>query len=390
MSYRILSLDGGGTWAMLQALALGDIYGVATPGQSILKDFDMAVANSGGSIVLASLMLDMTPDQMVGLFLNDAAQIFQPSGIINLALSALGLPVPRFSTSGKLQGLKATLGVQASTPLAGFPLPTGPGGQPVKAMISAFDYDRQRAQFFRSFDSAGGPKAATMALVDAVNASADPPVIFFDKPVSLGTPAKRYWDGGVAGYNNPLMAAVVEAMAARIAPRDISVRSIGTGTIMLAPVGSPGAPAELCLPGQKSGPITDLKELAGAILDDPPDSANYVAFNVLGNVMPIPAPSTASPINSGSLVRLSPCIQPIWNGAATASWSLPAGYTLDSFKTITGLDLAATGPSDLQAIHDLGMAWMAGVMPNQPVLPDAQTLQCVIGDPTYASGKARW
>ena len=389
MPYRILSLDGGGTWAMLQAMALGDIYGAATPGHAILQDFDMAVANSGGSIVLAALMLDMTPDQMVGLFLNDAPQIFQPSGIVNLALSALGLPVPRFSTNGKLQGLKATLGAQASTPLAGFPLPNGPGGQPVKAMISAFDYDRQRAQFFRSFDSAGGPKAATIALVDAVNASADPPVIFFDKPVSLGTLAKRYWDGGVAGYNNPLMAGVVEAMAARIAPRDIAVRSVGTGTIMLAPVGAPNTPAELCLPGQKSGPITDLRELAGAILDDPPDSANYVAFNVLGNVMPIPAPSTASPVNSGSLVRLSPCVQPIWNAAASA-WSLPAGYTLESFKTIIGLDLAATAPDDLQAIHDLGVAWIGGAMPNQPVLPDPQTLQCVIGDPTYPDGKARW
>ncbi len=29
-------------------------------------------------------------------------------------------------------------------------------------------------------------------------------------------------------------------------------------------------------------------------------------------------------------------------------------------------------------------------MPNQPVLSDSQTLQCVIGDPTYASGKAWW
>ena len=225
MAYRILSLDGGGTWAMLQAMALGDIYGLATPGQTILKDFDMAVANSGGSIVLAALMLDMTPDQMVGLFRNSATQIFVKSGVGNVVLSAIGLPVPKYSTDDKLLGLKATLGAQASTLLAGFPLPAGPGGQPVKVMITAFDYDRQRAQFFRSFDSAGGGLAATVALVDAVNASADPPVIYFDKPVSLGTPAKRYWDGGVAGYNNPLMAAIIEALAARILPRTLAVRS---------------------------------------------------------------------------------------------------------------------------------------------------------------------
>jgi hypothetical protein len=158
---------------------------------------------------------------------------------------------------------------------------------------------------------------------------------------------------------------------------------------MLAPVGSPGTPPELCLPGQKSNAINDLKELAGAILDDPPDSANYVAFNVLGNVMPDPPPSPAAPVNSGSLVRLSPCVQPIWNAAASA-WSLPSGYTLGSFKTIAGLDLAAIAPADLQAIQDLGGAWMSGAMPNQAVLADPTTLQCVIGDPTYPDGKARW
>ena len=90
-----------------------------------------------------------------------------------------------------------------------------------------------------------------------------------------------------------------------------------------------------------------------------------MAFNVLGNVMPAPPPSTGQPINSGSLVRLSPSVQPIWNAPA-AAWSLPGGYTLDSFETIAGLDLAATAPDDLQAIYDLGTAWIGGQIPNQP------------------------
>ena len=51
MTHKILSLDGGGAWAMLQAMALGDLFG-DRPGWEILAQFDLAVANSGGSIVL--------------------------------------------------------------------------------------------------------------------------------------------------------------------------------------------------------------------------------------------------------------------------------------------------------------------------------------------------
>ena len=52
MSYRILSLDGGGTWALIQVKTLISLYGGDTPGQTILQDFDLIAANSGGSIVL--------------------------------------------------------------------------------------------------------------------------------------------------------------------------------------------------------------------------------------------------------------------------------------------------------------------------------------------------
>ncbi len=43
MSYKILSLDGGGTWALLQAMALEDLY-QGCSGHEILSNFDLAVA----------------------------------------------------------------------------------------------------------------------------------------------------------------------------------------------------------------------------------------------------------------------------------------------------------------------------------------------------------
>ena len=57
MAYQILSLDGGGSWALIQARVLQDIYG-DIKGHELLKQFDMAVKNSGDSLVLGCLCND--------------------------------------------------------------------------------------------------------------------------------------------------------------------------------------------------------------------------------------------------------------------------------------------------------------------------------------------
>ncbi len=71
MSYKILSLDGGGTWVLIQACILQDIYGDIN-GHEILKKFDMVIANSGGSLVLAALCNDMKPSKIVAVFRNQS------------------------------------------------------------------------------------------------------------------------------------------------------------------------------------------------------------------------------------------------------------------------------------------------------------------------------
>jgi patatin-like phospholipase/acyl hydrolase len=44
MAFKILSLDGGGTWALLEAMALEAIYG-DLPGRQILDQFDLVTGN---------------------------------------------------------------------------------------------------------------------------------------------------------------------------------------------------------------------------------------------------------------------------------------------------------------------------------------------------------
>ncbi|MDE3084467.1 MAG: patatin-like phospholipase family protein, partial [Verrucomicrobiota bacterium] len=52
--HRILSLDGGGSWALIEVRALLALYGDVS-GREVLSKFDLVSANSGGSIVAAAL-----------------------------------------------------------------------------------------------------------------------------------------------------------------------------------------------------------------------------------------------------------------------------------------------------------------------------------------------
>lgn len=412
MVYKILSLDGGGSWNLLQAKALKDIYGGATAGRDVLRNFDLAVANSGGSLVLAGLMLDRTPDQMIELVLDKTKDIFQSSGIGDFILRHLGLPVPQFSTKKKRQGLDQALAAVGTMPGAGAlamqewgatKAPKGPNGDPVKALITAFDYDRERATFFRTFDSAGGGKASACFLLDVINASSNAPVVYFDEPAEFEDPStgnktkNRYWDGAIGGYNNPVMAGLTEVLAqggkTRVDPKDIRVLAIGTANTRLAPPDAVAADPRLLAKRKSPGLVTDIRLAGGSVLDDPPDAANYVAFTVLSKGLPTPAPQPDKAIDSGSFVRLNPMLQPKWN-PALKRWDPPAAYPddarLKTFDRLANLSLAATDPKDLKAIEALFDFWKGGDVPNQPVLADRDTFELSIGDPTYAAAKARW
>ncbi len=76
--YRILSLDGGGSWALIQVKALIELYGLDTPGREILQDFNLVAANSGGSIVLGCLIENFSLRKILAFF-NDEGERKQSS-----------------------------------------------------------------------------------------------------------------------------------------------------------------------------------------------------------------------------------------------------------------------------------------------------------------------
>ena len=117
---RILSLDGGGAWALLEAMCLKDMFG-DIPGRQILAQFDMAVANSGGSIMLAGLALDFRPSQLIALFKNPQSRLAIFVRLSWFQRQLARLPVfPRYATQEKLEGLRKLAGPAGDRPLASF------------------------------------------------------------------------------------------------------------------------------------------------------------------------------------------------------------------------------------------------------------------------------
>jgi len=72
MGYRILSLDGGGSWALIEVRALIELYSPTTTGHQVLADFDLVAGNSGGSQVLAGLLEDLPLKDLLAYYQDEA------------------------------------------------------------------------------------------------------------------------------------------------------------------------------------------------------------------------------------------------------------------------------------------------------------------------------
>ncbi|MGI9212076.1 MAG: patatin-like phospholipase family protein [Methylococcaceae bacterium] len=381
-AYRILSLDGGGSWALIQTIALADLYGLHTPGHTLLRHFDLAIANSGGSIVLAGLLLNLSPLALFRLF--DEAQnrqrLFQPRW--------LHLPgLRKYRTAAKLNGLEDILteagraaGLDASAPLSDI---VSASGLATDLVICGFDYDRKRARFIRSnraslASGSGGGLGSKISLIQAVHASSTAPVKFFDDPALMRVDGQitRFWDGAIGGHNNPVMAGVVEALANHPEQRGaIRALSLGTGSVSLPPGNERTDP----------GLLTDLALLAEAILDDPPEAASFVAHVMLGGRLP----ATPEQVSDGPVVRLSPLIQPVNPTGQDNGWQIPAGLEHD-FDALTTLELDAVSQEDVNRIKKLTALWLQGQVRNQAIRADGHSLDCQIGHSTYPEAAARW
>jgi uncharacterized protein len=367
MAFRVLALDGGGSWALIEVRTLMRLYGKQATGHVVLQNFDLVAANSGGSLVLAGLVENLTLEEIAQYFLdeNKRRSIFSPTTkpVDAVLHDVLGVG-PKYSANAKLPAIERLLLKTGDNPLAGCMKDVkGPNGLPVHLLIVGFDYDRNRAVFFRSAPAVrkgwGEGQPAKVTLAGAVHASTNAPVNYFDAPAVLPLAPDRYWDGGITGCNNPAVVAIVEATVLGHAAQDIRLLSLGTATLSLplADDGAPTSPYET--PRPTSSLPTDLKKLATAILDDPPDAATFIAHAMTGGNLGL-----NQPIES-RIVRMSPLICPL--PVVTGGWQTPGSWPVAQFQYLCGIDMDAVSAFDITYVDDYCSVWLIDLAPNQPI-----------------------
>lgn len=387
MAYRILSLDGGGAWALIQVKALMSLYGADAKGHTVLGEFDLIAANSGGSIVLGGLVENLTLNQLLEYFSDETKRraIFSPSKSWGdwaiRKITGLG---PKYSAANELPALQRLLPQRGNLPLAiasaGIRRPGS--GEDTRLLVVAFDDDLNRAKFFRSAASnnkwgKGVSTAATLA--EVIHASTNAPVNYFDAPAKLKATQSRYWDGGITGCNNPVLTAVIEALMLGKKPDEIAALSIGTGTVCLPPAASGQAP--YVRTPKPSGLIGDLTKLATLILDDPPDAATFNAHVMTAGGAGVNPPAISR------IVRMNPLISPV---GGAGRWTAPTGMTAEAFDQLVKLEIDAVACDNAKAICDFADLWLKGSVSNQPIRMDWDTLTCEVGYPSFAQACAAW
>jgi hypothetical protein len=404
MTFRILSLDGGGTWSIIQILALIDLYrsgGSLLSGHHVLRDFDLVVANSGGSLVLGGLLKDLPLADIAKYFDDPATRhaIFAPrrrSGARARLRRAIAGVAPRYSTVGKLATLRELLNSEAGEPGLGDitldALKTRTR-LPTQFLISAFDADRRRPVLFRSDPksraaSFGTPAIATLA--EAIHASTTAPIDFFDAPAQVSR-GRRCWDGAVGGLYNPVLAGIAEALAGGVEREAIQVLSIGSGSVVLPLAGGNEDEATARLVQQRPARrgADELRRLADALIDDPVDDASLLAHLALGQRVP---EDREHPVGDGALVRLNPVLQPI---RTAAGWVRPAGLIeaedeSDEFVRLRDMPTEAVADADIALIRKFSLLWHNDAVANQPIRANPDTFECEIGHRWYSEARAHW
>ncbi|HRH04023.1 MAG TPA: patatin-like phospholipase family protein [Bacteroidia bacterium] len=400
MPKKILSLDGGGSWAILQAMALKHTYSntdIGTNCRMILNQFDLVVANSGGSLMLAAMIehADEDIDVVIEMFKNPdiRSNVFSKLRIgerapVEFLARRLGFG-PKYKASRKDEGFRKALPTRGNIELQKINLQVN-----IKPniLICGFDYDRNRATFFRSHDDPSSTEPGKIyecTLINAINASSNAPVNYFNEPVKFkydGT-QHRYWDGAVGGNNNPVLIGITEALALW-GLNEFQVLSIGTGCSVLPVKGftvtdnseRAGLVKELEVPKFTK----DILKMSTSIISEPPDAANFMAHMILGG--------KAQPTSDSKLVRMNVQLQPIFDKQKN-KWSLPAKMSEEeknTFMYLINLDMDAVGQTDVLKIEQLGNWWIKDVVRNQPIRVVGKELGCSIGFSEFSEAKRTW
>ncbi len=366
---RILSLDGGGAWAMLEVWSLIQAYGATARGHDALAESDLVASNSGGSLVLGGLLMDITLSDLMALFRDETRR--------RAIFAGAGNWPARYRAAGKLAGLRQVLGA-TDGPLPEVASRIGNRGRRLPhVIIAAYAVEGEKGVLFRSdlnapaaaMEPADAPRLPSITLAEAIHASSNAPVLYFDDMAR--TRAGNFWDGAIAGWNCPAAVAVIEALAYGWRADEIALLSLGTANVLSPDKALPEPGDDM---GRRLGRLArEVGVMLRAILKEPANGAPFHAHVMLGGALPS---NPRDAVTQGPVVRLNP---------------MPGPTTTDPPHAIlAGLDMDAVRQEEVAVIERLGQRWLAGFVPNEPVRMQRATGHPDIGHRTATEALAAW
>ncbi|KAA3632427.1 MAG: hypothetical protein DWQ02_14790 [Bacteroidetes bacterium] len=396
--YKILSPDGGGSWSLLQLLSLNERY-PGFSGHQVLREYDLVIANSGGSIVLAALAEDWLLSKALSLFEDETIRksIFSKNKFMDRFFPAdytrlFGNFGPKYSTEKKGVAFQRLFPEIDKRQM--FELPEFIGNDDLKIVVCTYDALNNRAKFFKSYDAKTGEAPVdSIKLTEAIHGSSNAPIQYFDFPARIEPKQEEpfeLWDGALGGFNNPVMAGIIEAIKLGIPKNEISVVSLGTGNKLMSTEDKgqffhvkERAKEErrkklrlFKLKYQLKYFVKSVLNQAKTILYEPPDWANYIAMMFLFEAIP-EEPSTR-------FIRLSPMVH--------IDESTPA-EVVDLLKALYKLDMDLTEDEEIEIIKKCFEAWKNGAIKNQPIafkIDNENNLHCVCGYKSYQEVMEKW
>lgn len=219
MTFRILSLDGGGIRGVIAAVILAEVEKIVKV--PLNSYFDLIAGTSTGSILASAIALGKKSEEIIQLYRQRGKRIFPYTSIFSPQRLSLmvkyGLSAPKYSDRGLIEVLQREFG---NTKIGDIKSP--------KLLITAYDTIDREFIVFKNWQTYK-PWSNTPLWEVCVCSSSAP--TFFPAHF-LTTESKTYSliDGGI-GANNPSACAIAEALRLDYPIRDISVLSIGTGDV---------------------------------------------------------------------------------------------------------------------------------------------------------------
>lgn len=228
MTFKILSLDGGGIRGVMSVRIIQEIEQQIQKlkGQSLHEYFDLIAGTSTGALTTAALAIGMNTNQILNIYKYETQEIFPYQSRLcpeRLPLIAkYGISAPKFSNQGLINVIKKYF-IKNKVPIKIKDV--------VKPyiLIVAYNMSTEEPTFFVNKNySQDSFWYSDIPLWEICVSSASAPTYFPPYELKNKGESYAYVDGGVAA-NNPTLAAVSHAIKLGHKLEEISVISIGTG-----------------------------------------------------------------------------------------------------------------------------------------------------------------